>query len=419
MISKILLGLLALMGTPLFALIAAIAILGFMADGLDASLVAMEIHRLVDTPVLVSIPLFTFAGELMAKARTSERLVGLSRALLGWMPGGLGVVTLLVCAAFTALTGASGVTIIALGALLYPSLVNENYPERFSLGLVTTSGSLGLLFPPAIPLILFGIIAREDINNLFLAGIVPGALMILLLALWCVRQGLRSRIKLTRLQGGTVLRAAREAIWELPLPVIVLGGIYSGWFALGEAAAVTAAYVLVVEVIIYRDVPWRDLGRIMRRSMTLVGGILIILAVSQASTNLLIDREVPQRLFEFVQGWFSSKWSFLIALNLFLLMLGAVLDIFSATVLVVPLLLPIAAGYGVHPVHLGIIFLANMEIGYCTPPVGLNLFIASYRFKQPILTTCRASLPFLAILAGVVLLVTYVPALSLWLPGLL
>jgi tripartite ATP-independent transporter DctM subunit len=419
MISKILLGLLALLGTPLFALIAAIAILGFMADGLDASLVAMEIHRLVDTPVLVSIPLFTFAGELMAKARTSERLVGLSRALLGWMPGGLGVVTLLVCAAFTALTGASGVTIIALGALLYPSLVNENYPERFSLGLVTTSGSLGLLFPPAIPLILFGIIAREDINNLFLAGIVPGALMILLLALWCVRQGLRSRIKLTRLQGGTVLRAAREAIWELPLPVIVLGGIYSGWFALGEAAAVTAAYVLVVEVVIYRDVPWRDLGRIMRRSMTLVGGILIILAVSQASTNLLIDREVPQRLFEFVQGWFSSKWSFLIALNLFLLMLGAVLDIFSATVLVVPLLLPIAAGYGVHPVHLGIIFLANMEIGYCTPPVGLNLFIASYRFKQPILTTCRASLPFLAILAGVVLLVTYVPALSLWLPGLL
>jgi len=419
MISKIFLGLLALMGTPLFALIAAVAILGFMADGLDASLVAMEIHRLVDTPVLVSIPLFTFAGELMAKARTSERLVGLSRALLGWMPGGLGVVTLLVCAAFTALTGASGVTIIALGALLYPSLVNENYPERFSLGLVTTSGSLGLLFPPAIPLILFGIIAREDINNLFLAGIVPGALMILLLALWCVRQGLRSRIKLTRLQGGTVLRAAREAIWELPLPVIVLGGIYSGWFALGEAAAVTAAYVLVVEVIIYRDVPWRDLGRIMRRSMTLVGGILIILAVSQASTNLLIDREVPQRLFEFVQGWFSSKWSFLIALNLFLLMLGAVLDIFSATVLVVPLLLPIAAGYGVHPVHLGIIFLANMEIGYCTPPVGLNLFIASYRFKQPILTTCRASLPFLAILAGVVLLVTYVPALSLWLPGLL
>ncbi|SKA90398.1 TRAP transporter, DctM subunit [Paucidesulfovibrio gracilis DSM 16080] len=419
MIGKIVLGLFALMGTPLFALIAATAILGFMADGLDASLVAMEIHRLVDTPVLVSIPLFTFAGELMARANTSERLVGVSRALLGWMPGGLGIVTLLVCAAFTALTGASGVTIIALGALLYPSLTREGYPERFSLGLVTTSGSLGLLFPPAIPLILFGIIAREDINNLFLAGIVPGALMILLLALWCVRQGWKSRLELTPFQAGPLLRAARKAIWELPLPVIVLGGIYSGWFALGEAAAVTAAYVLVVEVLIYRDVPWRELGRVMRRSMTLVGGILIILAVSQASTNLLIDREIPQRLFEFVQGWFTSKWSFLMALNLFLLMLGAVLDIFSATVLVVPLLLPIAAGYGVHPVHLGVIFLANMEIGYCTPPVGLNLFIASYRFKQPILHTCRASLPFLAILAVVVLLVTYVPALSLWLPGLL
>lgn len=419
MIGKIVLGLFALMGTPLFALIAATAILGFMADGLDASLVAMEIHRLVDTPVLVSIPLFTFAGELMARANTSERLVGVSRALLGWMPGGLGIVTLLVCAAFTALTGASGVTIIALGALLYPSLTREGYPERFSLGLVTTSGSLGLLFPPAIPLILFGIIAREDINNLFLAGIVPGALMILLLALWCVRQGWKSRLELTPFHAAPLLRAARKAIWELPLPVIVLGGIYSGWFALGEAAAVTAGYVLVVEVLIYRDVPWRELGRVMRRSMTLVGGILIILAVSQASTNLLIDREIPQRLFEFVQGWFTSKWSFLMALNLFLLMLGAVLDIFSATVLVVPLLLPIAAGYGVHPVHLGVIFLANMEIGYCTPPVGLNLFIASYRFKQPILHTCRASLPFLAILAVVVLLVTYVPALSLWLPGLL
>jgi tripartite ATP-independent transporter DctM subunit len=418
MLIKLLLGCFALMGTPLFALIAATAILGFMSDGLDPSLVAMEIHRLVDTPVLVSIPLFTFAGELMARSRTSERLVGFSKALLGWMPGGLGIVTLLVCAAFTALTGASGVTIIALGALLYPSLTSEGYPERFSLGLVTTSGSLGLLFPPAIPLILFGIIAREDINNLFLAGIVPGVLMILLLGLWCVRQGLKSRIPLTPFRAADIASAARKAAWELPLPVIVLGGIYSGWFALGEAAAVTAAYVLLVEVAVYRDVKWHELPGIMTRSMTLVGGILIILAVSQASTNLLIDQEVPQRLFEYVQGFVSSKWSFLMLLNVFLLALGAVLDIFSATVLVVPLLLPIAAGYGVDPVHLGIIFLANMEIGYCTPPVGLNLFIASYRFQKPILTTCRSTLPFLAILAAVVLLITYVPALSLWLPGL-
>lgn len=417
MLTKLLLGLFALMGTPLFALIAATALLGFLAEGLDPSLVGMEIHRLVDTPVLVSIPLFTFAGELMARANTSERLVGFSRALLGWMPGGLGIVTLLVCAAFTALTGASGVTIIALGALLYPSLTHEGYPERFSLGLVTTSGSLGLLFPPAIPLILYGIIAREDVNDLFLAGMAPGALMILLLGLWCVRQGLKSRIALTPFRLSEIASAARKAAWELPLPVIVLGGIYSGWFALGEAAAVTAAYVIVVEVLVYRDVPWRELPEIMRRSMTLVGGILIILAVSQASTNLLIDQEVPQRLFEFVQGYITSKWSFLMVLNVFLLALGAVLDIFSATVLVVPLLLPIAAGYGVDPVHLGIIFLANMEIGYCTPPVGLNLFIASYRFRKPILTTCRATLPFLAILATVVLLVTYVPALSLWLPG--
>lgn len=419
MIFKPLFILMALLGTPLFAVIGGLALVGFMASGMDPTVVVLEINRMVDTPVLVSIPLFTFAGELMGRAGTSKRLVAFSRALLGWIPGGLGMVTLAVCAAFTALTGASGVTIIALGALLYPSLRSEGYPKNFSLGLVTTSGSLGLLFPPAIPLILFAIIAKTSVDKLFLAGILPGLLMILLLSLYCFRQGVAKDVPLQKFSMAELGRCARKAAWELPLPLIVLGGIYSGYFALSEAAAVTAAYVLVVECLIYRDVGWRGLFPVMKKSMTLVGGILIILALSQASTNYMIDQEVPQRLFELVKENISSRLTFLVVLNLFLLVLGAILDIFSAIVLVVPLVLPIAQGYGVDPLHLGIIFLANMEIGYCTPPVGLNLFISSYRFKEPILKVCAATLPFLLILALVVIMVTYIPELSLFLPRFL
>ena len=283
---------------------------------------------------------------------------------------------------------------------------------------MTTSGSLGLLFPPAIPLILYGIVSKTDINDLFLAGLLPCLLMIFMLGILCVRQGLVSRAPLQSFTWPELVRSARAAAFELPLPVVILGGIYSGWFALSEAAAVTAFYVLVVEVLVYRDVKWHEVGSVMVSSMTLVGGILIILGVSIASTNYLIDQQAPTRLFEFVSTHFSSKLSFLIALNLFLLALGAILDIFSATVLVVPLLLPVAAAYGIDPIHLGIIFLANMEIGYCTPPVGLNLFIASYRFDKPILRVCLATLPFLGVLAVVVLVITYWPALSLFLPGL-
>jgi tripartite ATP-independent transporter DctM subunit len=410
---------LALIGTPLFAVIAISAVIGFTTSGIDLTVIAVEIYRLTDNSVLVSIPLFTFAGELMARANTSTRLVDFSRALFGWMPGGLGIVTIVVSAGFTALTGASGVTIVALGALLYPALRQAGYPERFSLGLVTTSGSLGLLFPPAIPLILYGIVSKTDINDLFLAGLLPCLLMIAVLGVLCVRQGLLSRAPLQSFTWPELRRAARAAAFELPLPVIILGGIYSGFFALSEAAAVTAFYVLVVEVLVYRDVKWHEVGSVMVSSMTLVGGILIILGVSIASTNYLIDQQAPTRLFEFVSAHFTSKLSFLIALNLFLLALGAILDIFSATVLVVPLLLPVAAAYGIDPIHLGIIFLANMEIGYCTPPVGLNLFIASYRFDKPILRVCLATLPFLGVLALVVLVITYWPALSLFLPGLL
>lgn len=417
MFSSLGLGLLALLGAPLFTVIAAGAIIGFYRADIDISVMALEINRLVDNPVLISIPLFTFAGYLMSEANTSRRLVGLSRAIFGWMPGGLAIVSVVVCGVFTALTGASGVTIIALGALLYPALRDEGYPEKFSLGLITTSGSLGLLFPPAIPLILYGIIAEVSIDALFAAGILPGLIMVLFLSLYSGWQGRKAEVATQAFSATSAWQAVRDAFWELPLPVIVLGGIYSGVFAISEAASVTAVYVLVVEVFIYREVPIRDLPRIMRQSMTLVGGILIILGVSMASTNYLIDQEVPMKLFQLVSAQITSKWTFLIILNGFLLILGCILDIFSAIVLVVPLVLPLALGYGINPIHLGIIFLANMQIGYNTPPIGMNLFIAGYRFEKPVVKLYLATLPFLAILMLTVLIITYWPDLSLFLAG--
>jgi tripartite ATP-independent transporter DctM subunit len=325
------------------------------------------------------------------------------------------VVALFVCALFTAFTGASGVTIIAMGALLFPAIAEAGYREQFNLGLITTSGSLGLLFAPSLPLILYGIIAEQSVDDLFVAGILPGALMLVLLSLWCIREGryVHARKPRQRYAGREAFSAFRESAWEIPLPIIVLGGVYSGFFAVSEAAVVTVLYVLVVEVLIYRDIPIRKVPKIMRDSMILVGGILIILGTSLASTNYMIDQQVPMRLFELVTTHISSKLSFLILLNIFLLALGMMLDIFSALVIVVPLILPIAAGYGIDPIHLGMIFLANMQIGYCTPPVGMNLFIASYRFDKPIMLLYRSALPFLAILLITVLIITYWPWLSL------
>ena len=407
--------LLALLGAPIFAVIAASALLSFYRADLDLSAVIIEIHRMVDTPVLLSIPLFTFAGCLLGESGTPRRLVRLSRAVLGWLPGGLAIVALSACALFTAFTGASGVTIIALGALLYPSLKEEGYPENFNLGLLTTSGSLGLLFPPSVPLILYGIVSQTSVDDLFIAGILPGALMVSLLSLYSLRQGVRSRIPRTTPSVKELTGAVREAAWEIPLPIIVLGGIYSGYFAVSEAAAVTAFYALVVEVAVYRDIRLRDLPGVMRQSMVLVGGILIILGASMASTNYLIYAEVPMKIFEFTQEHIQSRFGFLVILNLFLLVLGCMLDIFSALVIVVPLILPIAEGYGINTIHLGIIFLANMQIGYCTPPVGMNLFLASYRFNKPVVQLYLATLPFLAILLATVVIITYWPDLSLML----
>ncbi len=412
LISLVLL-LLVLLGAPLFAVIAASAVIGFASDEIDAMVVVSEIYRIVDTPVLIAIPLFTFAGYLLGESGAPRRLVRVSEALFGWLPGGLAVMALVACALFTAFTGASGVTIVALGALLYPALKDGGYRERFNLGLITTSGSLGLLFPPSLPLILYGIVAHVHVDKLFLAGILPGTLMLVLLSLWSFREGRLIQGRTSGFSWREVGGALRGAMWELPLPVIVLGGVYTGYFAVSEAAAVTVIYVLVVEVGIYREVSLPKLPVIMRDSMVLVGGILIILGASLASTNYMIDAGVPEKLFELVQDHITSKYTFLILLNIFLLVLGMMLDIFSALVIVVPLILPIALGYGIDPIHLGIIFLANMQIGYCTPPVGMNLFIASYRFDKPVVLLYRATVPFLLILLFTVLVITYLPWLSL------
>ena len=389
--------------------------LGYVKEEIDLMAIIIEVIGISSLPFLSAIPLFTFAGYVLSESNAPQRLVRLTRALLGWMPGGLALVSLAACAFFTAFTGASGVTIIALGAILYPALKQDGYPERFNLGLVTSAGSLGLLFAPSLPLILYGVVSGVSIDDLFRAGIMPGILMLLLLSGYSMWIGGRSDQSLRPFSFKELAGALRESVWELPLPIVVLGGIYSGYFAVSEAAAVTALYVLIVEVLILKEIRLSRLPQVMRDSMLLVGGILIILGVSLASTNYMIDAGVPQQLLEYMSDFVTSQASFLFLLLIFLLILGAILDIFSAIVLVVPLILPIAAQYGINDVHLGIVFLAAMQLGYLTPPVGLNLFIASYRFDKPIMHVYSATFPFLLILMLSVIIITYWPTLSLWL----
>ena len=423
----------ALVGAPLFAVVAGAAMLGFYAADIDLSIVAIELYRIVDTPMLVALPLFTYSGYLLAEGNTSQRLVNLVHAAIGRLPGGLAIVGFLACALFTALTGASGVTIVAIGALLLPALVRSGYTERFSLGLVTTSGSLGLLIVPSLPLILYGIVAQQmdvgesfTLTDLFLAGLMPVGVMLTALIVYTLISQ-REHLFTPGLPAAvdaddddepaqprvSLRRALFDARWEVPLPFVVLGGVYGGVFAISEAAAVTAVYVSVSTIVMYREVPLKSVLGVMTDSMTMVGGILLILGVALAFTNYLVDAEVPQTLFELTREQIESPLAFLLVLNVTLLVLGAVLDIFSALVIMVPLILPVAAGYGIHPVHLGIIFLANMQIGYFTPPIGMNLFIASYRFKKSIFELYAACLPFMLVLLMALLLITYVPWFSL------
>ena len=411
---------LAALGMPLFAVIAALALLGFHAAGYDLIAVAVEYYRLGDKPGLIAIPFFTLAGYLLGESGTPRRLVRLAIALARPVSWFVALLSIVACAFFTAFTGASGMTIVAIGAFLYPALTRAGYPQPYSLGLVTSSGSLGLLFAPSLPLILYGFVAGQlattpvvTVPDLFLAGLLPGALMILMLSAHAMLVG----VKLPRAAAGfdraEAWAALKDARWELPLPLVVLGGIYGGQFAASEAAAITALYVLVVTVGIKREIKPAQLPGLASEAMRLVGAILLILGAATALSNWMVDQEVPNRLFEFTRARIHSAGMFLLVLNAGLLVVGMFMDIFSAIVLLTPLLVPVAMGYGIHPVHFGIVMLANLQIGYFMPPAGMDLFIAAYRFKVGILALARACLPFFLIVGASLLLITWIPWLSL------
>jgi tripartite ATP-independent transporter DctM subunit len=405
----------AILGTPIFAVLGGVALFLFLVQGSLPIVMLIKAYEQLTNETLPSIPLFTLAGFLLAEGKAPDRLLRLFRGLFGWMPGGTAVVTAALCAFFTTFTGGSGVTILALGGLLLPALLAEGYRDRFSLGLITASGSLGLLLPPALPLMLYGIIATGiALEDLFIGGFLPGLLLIGLVALLGIREGYATGGRRIPFRWAEARRALWEAKWEVLMPVVVLVALLGGYATPVESAALGALYALIVQRFIHRDLP--SAGAVVRVTgdcISLVGGVLVILAAAAGLTNYMIDAQVPDALVAWTQAHISSQMAFLLALNLFLIVVGCLMDIFSALVVVVPLIIPIAQVFGVHPVHLGIIFVANLELGYLTPPVGLNLFLSSYRFGRPVMEVARATLPMLGILAIGVLLITYVPWLTL------
>ncbi|RPJ74004.1 MAG: TRAP transporter large permease subunit, partial [Acidobacteria bacterium] len=412
------------LGAPIFVTLGGAALVLFYADAIPLAAVASETYKIVSSPTLPTIPLFTMAGVLLAEGGTPARLVRLFQALAGWLPGGTAVAAILVCAFFTTFTGASGVTILALGGLLLPVLMKDVYSERFSLGAVTSAGSIGLLFPPSLPVILYGISARTRVDEMFMAALGPGIVLVGLVSLYCLWEGVRRGSRWRKPDLREIGAAAWAAKWEAFLPVVVFVSLFGGFASTVEAAAITVFYAFVIKCLIYRDVSiTRSLPHVLMESAILVGGVLIILGCALGLTGYLIDAEIPMRGAEWVKATIQSKWAFLITLNVFLLIVGCLMDIFSVIFVVVPLILPIAAAFDIHPLHLGAIFLTNLELGYLTPPVGLNLFLASMRFRRSMYEVVRAVLPFLAVQAVAVLLVTFVPALSVnfsaWLMKLL
>ncbi len=409
-----------LLGMPVFAVMAGLAALLFWKDSVPVSAVTAEIYRLVASPTLPAIPLLTATGYILAETKAPERLVRFFRALFGWAPGGVAVLVAAVCAVFTAFTGGSGVTIIALGGLVLPILLKDGYSERFSLGLVTASGSLGLLFPPSLPVILYSVVAKVPADQLFIAGFLPGMLLVLLVAAYGVFVGGRIATDRQPFSGRELLSAAIGAGWELSVPVVMVLLFATGVASLLETAAFALAYTVLFACFIQRDLSFlRDLPRVLTRASALVGAVLILLASALGLTSWLVDAQIPDALLEWVQGQVSSPVVFLLALNGVLLVLGSVLEIYSAIVVLTPLVVPLGAAFGIHPIHLGVIFLANLEMGFLLPPVGLNLFLSSSRFKKPMTVLYRAVLPFLVILGIGVLLITYVPWMSLGLLRLL
>jgi C4-dicarboxylate transporter, DctM subunit len=400
-------------GAPIFALLGGAAAVMFLSEGVPGSAILIQTYQLSTKPTLASIPLFTLVGVLLAEGGAPHRLLRVFRALFGWFPGGTAVVCAMLCAFFTVFTGGSGVTILALGGLLYPALVKDGYGEKFSLGLLTAAGSLGLLLPPALPLILYGIVAQSPIEDLFIGGILPGMLLIGMTSAWGIRAAVVAKVHRPTFAFGEAGAALWAAKWEIALPIVIVGALFSGFATTVEAAAIGALYTFFTQVVIHRDLKiGRDIGRVAAECSSTVGGVLLILGVAVGLTSWMIDADIPGRLLELTQQYISSRWAFLLALNGFLLVVGCLMDIFSATFVVAPLLVPLGLAYDVHPVHLGIIFIANLELGYLTPPVGLNLFLASYRFRKPLLEVAAASFPMLLVLGFGVLVITYVPWLT-------
>ena len=403
----------AAVGAPIFAILGGAAVLLFMSDGVTPATVLIETYSLSVSPTLPAIPLFTLAGFILAEGQASTRLLRVFRAWFGWIPGGTAVVCAILCTFFTAFTGGSGVTILAVGGVLFPALLKEGYRDRFSLGLLTTSGSLGLLLPPSLPLILYAVVAQIPIEDLFIGGLLPGILLTAMIAAWGVREGMKfatTRYPFRLSEAGAALWAAK---WELAMPAVVIVAMFSGLATAVEAAALTACYAFIIQAVIHRDLSVRrDLLRVFVECALVIGGVLVILGVAVGLTNYLVGVQLPAKLVSWVQAHIESRLAFLLVLNVFLLVVGWLMEIFAAIVVVVPLIVPLGAAFGIHPVHLGIIFVANLELGFLTPLVGLNIFLASYRFKRPVLEVCRATLPFMAILAIGVLVITYVPWLT-------
>jgi C4-dicarboxylate transporter DctM subunit len=405
----------ALLGAPLFTVLASGALLASYTESISPDILIIEMNRLTSSPNMIALPLFILAGVVMSHGGAPQRLVAFYRANFGFLPGGIAVVTLISCAFFTMFSGASGVTILALGGLLYPILKNEGYPQNFNLGLLTTSGSLGLLFPPSLAMIIYGIVANVNVEQLFIAGLLPGIMLIILLSIYSAYIGRQNCIRRHPFILSEAIATCKHSLLDLFLPFGIVLGIFGGFVSLTEAAAVTAAYVIFIDTVIFKTISIRSHGlRLLTETSILFGSLIIILLIALGLTNLLIDAQLPMKLLALIETFIDSKIQFLILLNLFLLLVGALMDIFSALLVVVPLLLPLAIRYDIHPLHLGIIFIANLEIGYSTPPIGINLFIASQRFKQPIHKLFHATIPFLIIMMIWLLAITYIPELSLW-----
>jgi C4-dicarboxylate transporter DctM subunit len=407
----------AFFGVPIFVVLGGAALLLFGADESPAAIMANEAYTMLKGPVMPTIPLFTLAGFILSESKAGERLVRLFRSLFGWLPGGLAIAAICILTFFTTLTGSSSVSLLALGGLLLFILTQSRYPERFSAGLLTVNG-IGTLFPPSLPVIMYAVIAQIDIKQMFVGGLLPGSIMMLALFVISLITAARHKVQRHAFEPAEALRAAWAALGEVLIPFVILGSFFGGLTTLVETAAITVLYVLVLETAVHRDIAWHRLPDVLCKGIAIMGGVLTILCVAKGLSYYIVDVEVPMRLVDWLQTVVHSKVLFLLLLNVALLIVGCFMDIFSAIIVVVPLIVPLGAAYGIHPVHLGVIFLANLELGYLTPPVGLNLFLASYQFNKPLGEIIKVTLPFIAVLLVTVLLITYLPWLTTGLLGL-